>query len=193
MFWAGIGCLVLFVNSIVWHGNAFNPTPIWCDICKRLFVCYRVSSSFNLTGVKIITGSFTGISASSLCINRRLCLLQLDPARYFAITMGDKIRSVAVDLGISLVLPIIMISLRNTLVVISVCDCLLIETDTDYVFQGHRFEIREDLGCCPHSHNLVAVLLMSVPPALSLQLTVSVPSFPSTRGTYNSMSTSPIV
>lgn len=34
MLWTAIALLNQFVNSIVWHGNALNPAPIWCDICK---------------------------------------------------------------------------------------------------------------------------------------------------------------
>lgn len=49
MFWAGIECLIFCINSIVWHGNTFNPAPIWCDICKLLsiywsqLIFYRIS------------------------------------------------------------------------------------------------------------------------------------------------------
>jgi pheromone a factor receptor len=37
MFWAGLGCLNMFVNSIVWNGNAINWAPVWCDICTCSF------------------------------------------------------------------------------------------------------------------------------------------------------------
>lgn len=33
MIWTSLACLNQFINSIVWHGNALNPAPIWCDIC----------------------------------------------------------------------------------------------------------------------------------------------------------------
>jgi pheromone a factor receptor len=33
MIWTAIGCLNLFINSIVWHHNAINWAPAWCDIC----------------------------------------------------------------------------------------------------------------------------------------------------------------
>ncbi|CDO69988.1 hypothetical protein BN946_scf184836.g62 [Trametes cinnabarina] len=32
IFWTAIASLNLFVNSVVWHGNALNTAPIWCDI-----------------------------------------------------------------------------------------------------------------------------------------------------------------
>lgn len=32
MTWAALGCLVYFVDSIVWRGNVINWAPVWCDI-----------------------------------------------------------------------------------------------------------------------------------------------------------------
>ena len=31
MIWTALGCLVSFVNSIVWNGNTVNWAPAWCD------------------------------------------------------------------------------------------------------------------------------------------------------------------
>jgi pheromone a factor receptor len=153
MFWTGIGCLIFFVNSIVWHGNAFNPAPIWCDICKLLFIHEPCLISINPTGVKIIIGTSTGIPASSLCINRRLYLLQLNPAGNVAITNADKIRSLATDLGISLGLPTLLMILRNIFVIfmyVTTCSSKPIQT---IVYQGHRFNILEDIGCFQTTYN----------------------------------------
>lgn len=43
MIWAGISCLNLFINSIIWNDNVINSAPIWCDICEYfIFECtYR--------------------------------------------------------------------------------------------------------------------------------------------------------
>jgi len=38
MVWTALGCLVHFVNAVVWNGNALNWAPVWCDICM-LFAC----------------------------------------------------------------------------------------------------------------------------------------------------------
>ena len=32
MVWTGLGCLVLFVNSLVWKDNVTDWAPVWCDI-----------------------------------------------------------------------------------------------------------------------------------------------------------------
>lgn len=34
MIWAALACLNQAVNSVVWHGNALNVAPVWCDICE---------------------------------------------------------------------------------------------------------------------------------------------------------------
>lgn len=40
MVWIAAGCLIQFVNSIIWNGNTINHAPVWCDIgrCPRLSV-----------------------------------------------------------------------------------------------------------------------------------------------------------
>lgn len=32
LIWTALACLVFFVDSIVWNGNAINWAPVWCDI-----------------------------------------------------------------------------------------------------------------------------------------------------------------
>ncbi|KAF8063934.1 STE3-like pheromone receptor, partial [Lyophyllum atratum] len=51
MIWTAIGCLNLFINSIIWHNNAIDWSPLWCDISTRLVV-----------------GTAVAIPAASLCI-----------------------------------------------------------------------------------------------------------------------------
>jgi hypothetical protein len=36
MIWTGIGCLNVFINSIIWANDAVNYAPIWCDICESV-------------------------------------------------------------------------------------------------------------------------------------------------------------
>lgn len=73
MMWAGLACLNQFVNSIVWHNNALNPTPFWCEICEfyhslmLLFVTQLL-----LAAIRIMMGATVGLPLSSMCISRRL-------------------------------------------------------------------------------------------------------------------------
>jgi Pheromone A receptor len=46
MIWTAIGCLNLFINSIIWHGNIIDWAPIWCDICASgSFIYYSPCNS----------------------------------------------------------------------------------------------------------------------------------------------------
>jgi pheromone a factor receptor len=34
MVWTALGCLIYFINSILWRGNVLDKAPIYCDIGK---------------------------------------------------------------------------------------------------------------------------------------------------------------
>ncbi|KAJ3522879.1 hypothetical protein NMY22_g11694 [Coprinellus aureogranulatus] len=93
MFWAGLGCLNVFVNSIVWNGNAINWAPIWCDISSR-----------------IVLGCNFAIPAAALCISRRL--YRIASVRAVVISRAEKRRAVVVDLALGLGYPCLMIALQ---------------------------------------------------------------------------------
>ncbi|KAF9007127.1 pheromone A receptor-domain-containing protein [Cyathus striatus] len=83
MIWTGLGCLNLFINSIVWHGNAIDKAPVWCDISTRFTV-----------------GLSVAIPAASLCINRRLYKIASCTTAHMA--RAHKKRAVMIDLLIGL-------------------------------------------------------------------------------------------
>ncbi|RXW19569.1 hypothetical protein EST38_g6291 [Candolleomyces aberdarensis] len=129
MLWCGIGCLNLFINSIIWHGSAFNWSPVWCDISSR-----------------IILGCSFAIPAASLCINRRL--YHIASCQAVTVSRAEKRRAVMVDMAIGLGYPCLMIALQ-------------------YIVQGHRFNIFEDIGCFPFTYNTpVAFVLVHCQPVL---------------------------
>jgi pheromone a factor receptor len=88
MFWAGLGCLNAFVNSIVWHHSVINYAPVWCDISSRIIIAISVA-----------------IPASMLCINRRL--YHIASIKTVTISRAEKRRGVMIDLAIGLGIPII--------------------------------------------------------------------------------------
>ncbi|KAK7680871.1 hypothetical protein QCA50_016181 [Cerrena zonata] len=92
MMWTALACLNQFVNSIVWHNNAFNPAPIWCDISTR-----------------IIQLAAIGIPAASLCINRRLYVIA--SVQTVSISRDEKRRAVLIDTLICVLFPIIVVAL----------------------------------------------------------------------------------
>ncbi|KAG6819132.1 hypothetical protein H0H93_015052 [Arthromyces matolae] len=115
MIWTAIGCLVLFINSIIWHNNAIDWAPVWCDISTRLII-----------------GLSVGIPAASLCINRRL--YKIASGTTVSHSRAHKHRAVMVDLAIGLGIPAIQMPLQ-------------------FIVQGHRYDIWEDIGCYPTTVN----------------------------------------
>ncbi|THH15868.1 hypothetical protein EW146_g4686 [Bondarzewia mesenterica] len=77
----------------VWHNNAINWAPVWCDISAR-----------------IIIASSVAIPAASLCINRRL--YKIASIKTVTITRSEKRRGVMVDLAIGLGIPVLEMILQ---------------------------------------------------------------------------------
>ncbi|EIM84303.1 fungal pheromone STE3G-protein-coupled receptor, partial [Stereum hirsutum FP-91666 SS1] len=92
MFWVGIACLNFFVNSVVWHGNATDLAPAWCEI-----------------SIRIILGSAVAIPAASLCINRRLYIIASGTTSSVTTGLRDKQKAILVDMVIGLGIPVVQI------------------------------------------------------------------------------------
>ncbi|KAH9976787.1 pheromone A receptor-domain-containing protein [Lactifluus volemus] len=93
MIWTTLGCLIYFINSILWRGNVLDKAPIYCDIVTRLQV-----------GIGI------GIPACTLCIFRRLYKVLVRQTG--AVTQDEKRRIVIIDLLITAGLPILVMGLQ---------------------------------------------------------------------------------
>ncbi|KAH7325450.1 GPCR fungal pheromone mating factor, partial [Rhizoctonia solani] len=127
--WTFTTTLVFFVNSLVWAGNLSNPAPVWCDISAKIMIAASV-----------------GLSASSLCINRRLYHI-LHP-QYVHSDAKTKRRTVMIDLATALGLPALVMILHT-------------------VVQGHRYDIIEDVGCYPTTYaTLLAIPMVFMWPIL---------------------------
>ncbi|WVQ97782.1 hypothetical protein IAU59_004896 [Kwoniella sp. CBS 9459] len=107
--WLFIGNLVIFVNCIAWWDSYSNPSPVWCDIVS-----------------KILIGLPVGISASSLCITRRLVMIASSST--VAISQSKKRKALLLDLSLGAILPMVVMALH-------------------YTVQPHRFDIFEGYGC----------------------------------------------
>ncbi|KAH9976789.1 pheromone A receptor-domain-containing protein [Lactifluus volemus] len=93
MIWTALGCLISFINSILWRGNVLDKAPIYCDIVTRL-----------QAGISI------AIPACTLCITRRLYEILVRQA--VTITRADKRRAVTIDLIITAGLPVLAMGLQ---------------------------------------------------------------------------------
>jgi len=72
MIWTALACLVYFVDSIVWSGNAINWAPVWCDISMCTFIrSIPISDGlYSATRIQIAVG--VAWPACNICIVRRL-------------------------------------------------------------------------------------------------------------------------
>ncbi|KAF8153834.1 pheromone A receptor-domain-containing protein [Crassisporium funariophilum] len=119
---------------------------------------------------KFIVGTAVAIPAASLCINRRL--YHIASVRSVTITKAEKRRGIMVDLAIGLGLPILEMILQ-------------------YIPQGHRFNIFEDVGCYPFTYDTwVAYVLVSLPPILvglvsAVYAILSIIAFNKSRSQFN--------
>ena len=97
-----------------------------------------------------MVGVSTAIPAASLCINRRL--YRIACIRVVAATKADKRRAIMVDLAIGVGLPVLVMILRMLLYFLSQPYTFPDEDFADYIIQGHRFNIFEDVGCFPATY-----------------------------------------
>lgn len=93
MIWTALGCLVFFVDSIVWSGNAINWAPVWCDIASRIIIGIRVAWP-----------------ACGLCIIRRLYYIATPSA--VTSTQAEKRRGMIIDLLITIGIPVLEMGLE---------------------------------------------------------------------------------
>ncbi len=73
MIWVGLGCLNLFINSIIWNGNAIDSAPVFCDICEFALLGSRSRPRLNKrSAFRLTLAMDVAIPICSLVINRRL-------------------------------------------------------------------------------------------------------------------------
>jgi len=88
MVWTALACLVHFVDSVIWSGNAINWAPVWCDIAVRIQI-----------------GVAVAWPACALCIIRRLYYIATPTA--VTITQVEKRRQMIIDLAITIGIPVL--------------------------------------------------------------------------------------
>ncbi|KAF8138793.1 pheromone A receptor-domain-containing protein [Boletus edulis] len=108
MLWTSLGCLILFVNSILWNDNVMNWAPVWCDISARYLI-----------------GASVGIPASSLCMTRRLYYVTKISFRKDS---KKRRREIMIDVLIGIGLPCVVMALQyvvqsNRFIIVEQCGC----------------------------------------------------------------------
>ncbi|KAF5381864.1 hypothetical protein D9757_008343 [Collybiopsis confluens] len=136
---------VLSMIPLPWHLEAWNTGTCLYMIWTGLACLNQFINSIIWTGnvinwapvwcdisTRFMIGSAVAIPAASLVINRRLYYIAT--ANAVTITKAEKRRAVMVDLGIGVGIPVLQMILQ-------------------YIDQGHRFNLFEDVGCFPFTYN----------------------------------------
>ncbi|KAG8687519.1 a-factor receptor [Ceratobasidium sp. 423] len=133
--WTVLGNLNFMINTIVWRGSYEDLAPHWCDISS-----------------KIVIGQSVGLTAASLCINRKL--YNIATIQSVSITPASRRRTMMVDLFLGIVFPIIVMGLH-------------------YIVQPTRYNIIENIGCWPNIYNS----LLAIPMVFMWPIIISCASF----------------
>ncbi|KDR78096.1 hypothetical protein GALMADRAFT_245099 [Galerina marginata CBS 339.88] len=144
---------ILPLIPLPWHLQALNSGTccfiLWSSLaCLNQFVNSIVWAGNVLNpapiwceiSIRIMMAASVGIPAASLCINRRLYYIASTQAT--SITAAEKRRAILIDSIICVLFPLIYVA-------------------TQYIVQGHRFNIFEDIGCYPALYNTLLTFFVS--------------------------------
>ncbi|KAJ6542964.1 pheromone A receptor-domain-containing protein [Mycena capillaripes] len=168
-----------------WHLEAWNTGTclymIWTALACLVFFVNSIVWSHNTIdwspawcdlSTHFVNGFNLAIPACSLCINRRL--YQIASVRSVTKTRAEKRRAILIDLAIGLGLPLLQIPLQ-------------------YIVQGHRYNIFEDIGCLGETYETpVAIVLFHLPPVLvgavsAVYCVLSIKSFYQSRSQFKEL------
>ncbi|KAK6987715.1 STE3-like pheromone receptor [Favolaschia claudopus] len=147
----GFVCVLI---PLPWHFQAWNSgtclfmmwTALSCLIGFVNSVVWResiadVAPIWCDISTRLMIGIAVGIPTASLCINRRL--YKIASCQTVSISKAEKRRAVLVDLAIGLGIPFVQMPLQ-------------------FVVQGHRYDILENVGCYPTTYNVVPAYPLSI-------------------------------
>ncbi|KAJ7711550.1 pheromone A receptor-domain-containing protein [Mycena metata] len=136
-----------------WHFQAWNSGTCWYIFWASLSCLNQFVNSIVWAGnivnsapawcdisIRIMMGASVGLPAASLCINRRL--YHIATVQAVVVTKAEKRRAVLIDSLICGLFPAVYIALQ-------------------YIVQGHRFNIFEDIGCYPDIYNTLPAYFIS--------------------------------
>ncbi|KAJ3973664.1 pheromone receptor [Lentinula raphanica] len=139
-----------------WHFQAWNSGTcyfmLWASLaCLNQFVNSIIWKGNVINSapvwcdisIRITMGAVAGLPASSFCIVRRL--YGIAAIRNASITRAEKRRAIIIDSLICVLGPMIYIALRSL----------------QYIVQGHRFNIFEDIGCMPALYNTLPLYFIT--------------------------------
>ncbi|KAF8143356.1 pheromone A receptor-domain-containing protein [Mycena galopus ATCC 62051] len=168
-----------------WHLEAWNTGTclymIWTALANLILFINSIIWNGNVLDSAPVwcdisthfqAGFNLAIPACSLCINRRL--YHISSVRTVTKTRAEKRRAIWEDLAIGLGLPLLQIPLQ-------------------YIVQGHRYNIFEDIGCLGETYETpVAIVLYHLPPILvgcvsAVYCTLSIRAFYTQRASFKAL------
>ncbi|PPQ94357.1 hypothetical protein CVT25_000685 [Psilocybe cyanescens] len=102
------------------------------DVAHQKVDVFATEELLALIATRLTVGISVAIPAASLCINRRL--YKIASCQAATITYAQKRRAILIDLAIGLGIPALQMILQ-------------------FIVQGHRYDIWEDIGCLPTTVN----------------------------------------
>ncbi|KAJ7759923.1 pheromone A receptor-domain-containing protein [Mycena metata] len=123
--WNAGTCLFMIWTALACLNNFINSVMWHNSIIDYAPVWCDIST-------RLTVGISVAIPAASLCINRRL--YKIAACQTVSTTKAQKRRAVMVDCAIGVGIPVLQMILQ-------------------YVVQGHRYNIMEDIGCYPDTYN----------------------------------------
>lgn len=167
--WLFISNTIYGINAIVWANNVDIVIPVWCDISKPFAMFCFSSRLISLPATKLQIGATMALPACCLCICIRL--ERISSVRQVSMAYGDKKRRMISEALICWGVPMVYMALRTFALATRVLYVLL-TIFIDFVVQGHRFDIIENLGCRPATFSsLESILIVWVPPLIVVVLT----------------------
>lgn len=161
--WLFVVNMIYAINAIVWDANVNNPAPIWCDISElqnSLLMLSRQTDIYLAT--KLIIGANTALPLATMCVCKHLALVS--SKRVARLDHDDKRRRMIFDAVICFGIPLIFMALRKFLGSIF-ARLNSPHGTTDYIVQGHRYDIVENFGCQPATYfSVEGIIIVLLPP-----------------------------
>ncbi|KAJ7902933.1 fungal pheromone STE3G-protein-coupled receptor, partial [Mycena leptocephala] len=145
---------ILVLIPLPWHFQAWNSGTcfymMWSAlVCLNQFVNSVVWADDSVNrapvwcdiSIRITMAASVGIPAASLCINRRL--YQIASVKAVTISAAEKRRAALIDALICVLFPLVYVAMQ-------------------YIVQGHRFNIYEQIGCYPALYNSIPMYFISM-------------------------------
>ncbi|KAF7296742.1 Pheromone receptor [Mycena indigotica] len=146
--------LVFVLVPLPWHLHAWNSGTCFYIMWSSLACLNQLVNSLLWAddvlnkapvwcdiSIRITMASSVGIPAASLCINRRL--YQIASVKAVSITPAEKRRAILVDTLICVLFPLVYLALQ-------------------YIVQGHRFNLYEQIGCSPALVNTIPMYFINL-------------------------------